>query len=149
MAVKITRIVLENDLKVIEQESGPIKANIEGSGFKLSSLKAGFVDAYGNVVEEYNIKNELQLTIEQPDSDYVLDDRFPIVVEAFEPLPVGNYKVFVRAGNENLSNCWDGEEETTRDANEEVGDGCKSPADNKLLTCFVFPVPIEVTPPKP
>ena len=105
MAVEIESVVLNGTSNHIVRGGGPVEVIISGNGLKLDNLKAGFIDAQGHVVEELNAQKELQLTIDQPDSDYISDNRFPIVVEAFKQLPAGDYRIFVRTGTENIDDC--------------------------------------------
>ena len=78
---------------------------IAGEGLNLLGLEAGFVDEKGNLVPANNSKGEPILHIAAPDVDDISAARSPILVEPFDGLKAGKYRLFVRLSGDDVSQC--------------------------------------------
>ncbi|WP_457939058.1 hypothetical protein [Mesorhizobium sp. 10J20-29] len=99
-------VVIENvEPRKFVKGGGEQPAVIAGEGLNLVGLEAGFVDNKGKVVPAKNSKGEPILHIVSPDVDDVSAARFPILVEPFDGLKAGKYRLFVRLPGDDVSQC--------------------------------------------
>jgi hypothetical protein len=112
-------------------KGGEQPAVLAGEGLNLSGLEAGFIDAQDQVV------GEPQLLIQQPDVDDVSEARFPVIVEPFDTLTPGQYRIFVRLPDDDVAECDCGGEKPTKKEPPDQGD------EPPLDTCYLFTEPID------